>query len=46
MLSAISLGQAKITGMLEGEDVIATANALRAMGVDIKKENETWKHVI
>lgn len=42
MLSAISLGSAKITGMLEGEDVIATANALRAMGVNIKKENDVW----
>lgn len=42
MLSAISLGQAKISGMLEGEDVIATANALRAMGVSIKKEDNIW----
>lgn len=42
MLSSISIGSARIAGMLEGEDVIATANALRAMGVSIKKENDEW----
>ncbi len=42
MLSAIAIGSAKITGILEGDDVIATANALRALGVTIKKENDIW----
>lgn len=42
MLSTIAIGTAKITGILEGEDVIATANALRKLGVNIKKENDIW----
>lgn len=42
MLSSIAIGTAKITGILEGEDVIATANALRKLGVNIKKENDIW----
>jgi 3-phosphoshikimate 1-carboxyvinyltransferase len=38
-----AIGTSKITGLLEGEDVIATSNALRLMGVDIKREdNGTW----
>jgi len=35
MLGSQTLGKVEITGLLEGEDVIATANALRKMGVDI-----------
>lgn len=42
MLSAIAIGSAKITGILEGEDVIATANALRFLGVSIQKNNDVW----
>ena len=32
MLSALAVGESKITGLLEGEDVLATAAAMRAMG--------------
>ncbi len=42
MFSALGAGEAKITGLLEGEDVIATADALRAMGCDIRKEDDIW----
>jgi len=35
MLSALAVGESKITGLLEGEDVLATATAMRAMGADI-----------
>lgn len=42
MLSAIAIGSTRITGILEGEDVIATANALRALGVSVKKEQDVW----
>ncbi len=42
MLSAIALGKAKIKGLLEGEDIIATANALRSMGVNIQKDVDIW----
>jgi 3-phosphoshikimate 1-carboxyvinyltransferase len=38
-----AIGTSKITGLLEGEDVIATSKALRLMGVDIKREeNGNW----
>lgn len=35
MLSALCVGTSRITGLLEGEDVLATAAAMRAMGADI-----------
>ena len=37
MLSALAVGQSRVTGLLEGEDVLATAAALRAMGADIQR---------
>lgn len=43
LLSSQCLGTSHITGLLEGDDVIATANALKAMGVTIRKDNDgTW----
>jgi 3-phosphoshikimate 1-carboxyvinyltransferase len=38
MLSALAVGESRIDGLLEGEDVLATAAALRAMGADIQKD--------
>jgi 3-phosphoshikimate 1-carboxyvinyltransferase len=35
MLSALAVGESRITGLLEGEDVLATAAAMRAMGAVI-----------
>mgnify|MGYP000669272526 CR=1 FL=1 len=35
ILGALSVGETRITGLLEGEDVLATAAALRAMGAQI-----------
>jgi 3-phosphoshikimate 1-carboxyvinyltransferase len=35
MLGAIATGTTHITGLLEGDDVLATANAMRTMGVKI-----------
>lgn len=35
MLSALAVGNSRIEGLLEGEDVLATAAALRAMGAHI-----------
>lgn len=35
MLSALAIGESMVEGVLEGEDVLATAAALRAMGADI-----------
>lgn len=37
MLSALCVGQSRISGLLEGEDVLATAAAMRAMGAQIER---------
>lgn len=37
MLSALAVGKSRVTGLLEGEDVIATADAMRAMGATINR---------
>ncbi len=37
MLGALAVGETRITGLLEGEDVLATAAAMRAMGADIER---------
>ena len=38
MLSALAVGESRIEGLLEGEDVLATAAAMRAMGADVIRE--------
>lgn len=38
MLSALAIGESRISDMLEGEDVLATAAALRAMGATIERD--------
>ncbi len=43
IISSVAYGTSKISGLLEGEDVIATANALKQMGVGIEKRNELWE---
>ena len=40
MLASQVLGTTQIEGLLEGEDVLATASALRALGVEIKRHGE------
>ncbi len=40
MLSALAIGKSRISGLLEGEDVLATAAAMRAMGADITRTGE------
>jgi 3-phosphoshikimate 1-carboxyvinyltransferase len=40
MLSALAVGESKISGFLEGEDVLATATAMRAMGAHIERTGE------
>jgi 3-phosphoshikimate 1-carboxyvinyltransferase len=37
MLGALAVGTSRISGLLEGEDVLATASAMRAMGADITR---------
>ncbi|TPG42349.1 3-phosphoshikimate 1-carboxyvinyltransferase [Sphingomonas koreensis] len=38
MLAALAVGTSRIEGLLEGEDVLATAAALRAMGATIARQ--------
>ncbi len=40
MLSALAIGETRISGLLEGEDVLATAAAMRAMGADVVKGDD------
>jgi len=43
MFGALAVGETRVTGLLEGEDVLATAAALRAMGATIERHGEgTW----
>ncbi|WP_295948162.1 3-phosphoshikimate 1-carboxyvinyltransferase [uncultured Bartonella sp.] len=42
MFGALASGQTRISGLLEGDDVIHTANAMRAMGAKIKKDNDVY----
>lgn len=42
MFGGLASGQTRITGLLEGEDVINTGRAMSAMGAKIRKEGETW----
>ena len=42
MFGALAVGRSRISGLLEGEDVLATAAALRAMGAAIEKDGEDW----
>jgi 3-phosphoshikimate 1-carboxyvinyltransferase len=40
MLSALAVGTSRVTGLLEGEDVLATAAAMRAMGAHIARHDD------
>lgn len=42
MFAALAVGESRITGLLEGEDVMATAAAMRAMGAKIEKRGDAW----
>jgi 3-phosphoshikimate 1-carboxyvinyltransferase len=39
MLGALAVGESRIDGLLEGEDVLATAAAMRAMGAGIDRDS-------
>ena len=42
MFAALAVGRSRIEGLLAGEDVIATAAALRMMGAMIAQEGGVW----
>ena len=42
IISSMCIGKSKIKGLLESEDVFATLNALKTLGVKIEKSNGYW----
>ena len=40
MLGALAVGETRVSGLLEGEDVLATAAAMRAMGASVERLGE------
>ncbi|MFZ1105666.1 MAG: 3-phosphoshikimate 1-carboxyvinyltransferase, partial [Hyphomicrobiaceae bacterium] len=43
MLGALATGRTRITGLLEGEDVLRTAKALEALGCPIRRDGAVWE---
>ena len=43
MLGALAVGETRVSGLLEGEDVLATAAAMRAMGASVERQEDgSW----
>lgn len=42
MFGGLASGETRITGLLEGEDVINTGKAMAAMGAKIEKQGDVW----
>jgi len=42
ILGGLASGETRITGLLEGEDVLNTGKAMQAMGAVIRKEGDAW----
>jgi len=45
MLSALAVGESRVSGLLEGEDVLATAAAMRALGAQIERGTDGVWHI-
>ena len=45
MLGAVAVGKTEVCGLLEGEDVLRTAKALRALGADIARDQSGSWHI-
>ena len=43
MLGALASGRTRITGLLEGEDVLNTGRALEALGCPVSRTGEAWE---
>ena len=44
LFAALAVGESRISGLLEGEDVLRTAAALRALGAEVEREAEgNWR---
>ena len=46
MFAALAIGRTRITGLLEGEDVLRTADAMRALGARVVRDQPGEWHVI
>jgi 3-phosphoshikimate 1-carboxyvinyltransferase len=42
MFGGLASGETRITGLLEGEDVINTGKAMQAMGASVRKDGDAW----
>ncbi|MBY8916646.1 3-phosphoshikimate 1-carboxyvinyltransferase [Nitratireductor sp. L1-7-SE] len=42
MFGGLAAGETRITGLLEGEDVLRTGEAMKAMGATIEKRGDEW----
>ena len=43
MLGGLAIGETRIRGLLEGEDVLATAAAMRALGAEVQRQDDgSW----
>jgi len=45
IFGALSVGETKVTGLLEGEDVLATGRAMEAFGADVYKDDDGVWHI-
>ncbi len=43
MFAALAVGETRIDGLLEGEDVLRTAAAMRALGAEVVHEGAAWR---
>ncbi|HEX3349207.1 MAG TPA: 3-phosphoshikimate 1-carboxyvinyltransferase, partial [Acetobacteraceae bacterium] len=43
MFGALAVGETRITGLLEGEDVLRTAAAMRALGAEVARDGALWR---
>ncbi len=45
ILGALSVGETRVTGLLEGQDVLDTASAMRAFGAEISRDDSGEWHI-
>ena len=43
MFGALAVGETRISGLLEGEDVLRTAAAMRALGAEVTRDGDLWR---
>jgi 3-phosphoshikimate 1-carboxyvinyltransferase len=43
MFGALAVGETRISGLLEGEDVLRTAAAMRALGAEVARDGALWR---